>query len=262
MDAALAELEQFAHTLADAARGVIAPLFRTSLERERKEAASPVVTIADREAERVMRAIIEARFPQHGIVGEEFGRKMSEGQYIWVLDPVDGTIAFSTGKPLFGTLIGLLKNDRPMLGIIDQPVSRERWVGAAGAPARCNGQRARTSLVENLRDAAVATTSPFMFETQEQQQALDQVRAAAHLMSFGGDCYNYALLASGHLDAVVERELQLHDWAALVPVVQSAGGVMTDWQGKALAGEGAREVIAAATPALHAQLVDLFGGAH
>ncbi len=254
------ELIAFANTLADAARGIITPLFRTQLEREHKEADSPVVTVADREAERVMRELIEQRFPNHGIVGEEFGEKKTASAHTWVLDPVDGTIAFSMGKVLFGTLIGLLEEGRPVLGVIDQPVLAERWIGGTDLPTQFNGKPVRTSATESLKRAAIATTSPFMFETPKQEEMIRQLKKRAQLFSFGGDCYNYALLASGHVDAVIERQLKTHDWAALVPVIEAAGGVVTDWEGNTLTLASAGDVVATANPALHRELLALTRG--
>ena len=221
-----------AQRLADAAGAAIRPLFRQRFEIESKADASPV-TQADRAAEGAMRAILEADRPADGIVGEEYGPAREDAGRVWVLDPIDGTRSFIAGRPIFGTLIALIEAGRPVLGVIDQPIAHERWLGAAGRLTTLNGRGARTRPCAALADAHVATTGPTYF-TPDERARFETVAAAARDTLWGGDCYNYALLASGHLDLVVEAGLQLYDFAALVPVVEGAGGVMRGWTGAPL----------------------------
>jgi histidinol phosphatase-like enzyme (inositol monophosphatase family) len=250
-------LVTLAHALADAAGAVIRPHFRSGLDADDKPDQSPV-TVADREAEAAMRAILGARARGHGIIGEEHGRENEGAELVWVLDPIDGTKAFLAGKPLFGTLIALLHAGRPVLGVIDQPILGERWVGVAGRPALFNGAPCRTRACASVSRARLSTTGPQYFD-EAGRRAFDRVAARAKLLSYGGDCYGYALVASGHLDLVIEAGLKLHDFAALVPVVEGAGGIMTDWRGGALDAASPGFVIAAGDGRAHAEALALLG---
>ncbi|PZU11645.1 histidinol-phosphatase [Sphingomonas sp.] len=234
--------------LADAAGAAIRPFFRARFEIETKPDASPV-TQADRAAEAAIRAILEAERPQDGIIGEEYGVAREEAARIWVIDPIDGTRAFLAGRPLFGTLIALLEEDRPLLGLIDQPIARERWIGAAGRPTTFNGAPAATRACAALARAHLGTTGPYLFPEAD-QPGFDRLRGQVRDTIWGGDCHNYGLVASGHIDLVVEANLKLYDFAALVPVVEGAGGRMTDWAGQSLGRESDGRVIAAGDPAL------------
>ena len=237
----------FANQLADAAGAAIRPYFRKPHGLETKADASPV-TLADREAEATMRQLIEARFPDDAIIGEEYGVREGTSGRAWVLDPVDGTRAFIAGRPLFGTLIALVMEGWPMLGVIDQPILKERWLGSVGQPTMLNGTRATTRACRELKDALLATTSPALFG-DDQLHAFEHLDGAVRSTVLGGDCYNYAAVASGWLDVVVEAGLKIHDFAALVPVVEGAGGRMCDWQGDPLTADSIGEVIAAGDPA-------------
>ena len=220
--------------LADAAGEAIRPYFRTNVASERKEDASPV-TLADRAAEEAMRAILKAEAPNDGIIGEEFGTLEGTSGRIWVLDPIDGTSGFLAGRAMFGTLIALVVGGFPVMGIIDQPIAAERWVGATGRPTTLNGVAVRTWACRGLADATIATTGPHYFSQHEGDHFMAlAAKTDYRRMVMGGDCYNYAMLANGHLDIVCEANLKLHDWAALVPVVEGAGGVMADWNGDPL----------------------------
>jgi inositol-phosphate phosphatase/L-galactose 1-phosphate phosphatase/histidinol-phosphatase len=199
---------------------------------EDKSDLSPV-TIADREAEAAMRRLIAARFPDHGIIGEEFGREREDAEFVWVLDPIDGTKSFISGVPLFGTLIALARDGRPILGIIDQPISRERWIGAAGRPTLFNGAPIRVRPCPSLASATLFATSPDMFGSSD-IAAFSRVATAAKLVRFGADCYAYGLLAHGFIDLVVEAGLKPYDFSAILPVVEGAGGVASDWRGATL----------------------------
>ncbi|ALC14539.1 histidinol-phosphatase [Sphingopyxis sp. 113P3] len=238
-----------ANRLADAAGAAIRPFFRADCAHEAKADASPV-TDADRGAETAMRRLLEAEAPRDGIIGEEFGTERAGAARQWVLDPIDGTVSFMAGRPIFGTLIALLQDGWPLLGIIDQPIAGERWVGAAGRPTLFNGKVAATRTCRSLADATLATTGPQYFADHDGEHFMALAARTAHKrMVFGGDCYNYGLLASGHVDLVVEAGLKLHDFAALVPVVEGAGGTMCDWNGEPLHAESDGHVIALGDPA-------------
>jgi histidinol phosphatase-like enzyme (inositol monophosphatase family) len=239
-----------AHALAEAAGAAIRPLFRAQFAQEAKADASPV-TEADRAAEAAIRALIEQHRPDDGIIGEEYGADRADAERVWVLDPIDGTRSFIGGRPIFGTLIALMVGGRPVLGVIDQPVAGERWIGAAGRPTLFNGQPARTRACPDLSRALFATTAPWFCG------GFDALRAASGDTLLGGDCYNYALLASGHADLVVEEGLKLYDWAALLPVVEGAGGRMTDWTGAPLDQGSDGRVAAVGDPALLPQVLEL-----
>jgi len=242
-----------AQRLADAAGAAIRPYFRREHGVETKDDHSPV-TRADREAEAAMRRLIEAERSGDGIVGEEYGVREGVSGRQWVLDPIDGTRSFTVGRAIFGTLIALVEDGWPLLGIIDQPIQRERWLGVAGRPTLFNGAPARTRACGALEGAMLATTSPHLFAEGDVPHYLALVAAASggHVRQgpvYGGDCYNYGLLASGHLDIVAESGLQLYDFAALVPVVEGAGGRMCDWNGDPLTTASAGHVLAIGDPA-------------
>jgi myo-inositol-1(or 4)-monophosphatase len=250
-----------AEAAADLAGAAIRPLFRSALLVEAKGDASPV-TEADRAAERAMRGLLRERFPGHGIVGEEFGPERADAEWLWVLDPIDGTRAFVTGRPLFGTLIGLLHRGRPVLGLIDQPGIGERWIGVAGEPTRFRsplGGAARCRPCAGLGAAELSCTSPDIFG-DETRPGFERLRAAARRVTWGGDCYAYGLLALGLVDAVVEAGMKPWDWAALVPVVEGAGGSLTGWDGEPLAPDGDGRVLALGDPALLPEAVALLRG--
>ncbi len=224
----------FAHRLADAAGAAIRPYWRAAFDTETKADASPV-TAADRAAELAMRELIDRERPDDGIIGEEFGESRPGAARQWVLDPIDGTVSFVAGRAIFGTLIALMEDGWPTLGIIDQPIAGERWAGRTGQGTTFNGKPAETRRCPDLKGASLATSAPHYFTEEDgaRYAALAQQTARAGLI-YGGDCYNYGLLASGHIDIVAETGLKLHDYAALVPIVDGAGGLMTDWRGDPL----------------------------
>lgn len=233
-----------AHRLADAAGAAIRPHFRAGLDAERKHDSTPV-TIADRAAEETMRALIGADFPRDGILGEEFGSHNWGASRQWVLDPIDGTTSFLAGRATFGTLIGLVVDGFPVLGVIDQPILGERWVGIAGQATTFNGKEVHTRSCKELSAATLATTGPHYFADDEGAQFMALAARTNHkCMLMGGDCYNYALLASGYIDIVCEAGLKLHDFAALAPIVEGAGGTMCDWQGEPLHAASGGRVLA------------------
>jgi inositol-phosphate phosphatase / L-galactose 1-phosphate phosphatase / histidinol-phosphatase len=245
------EFTALAHALADAAGVVARRYFRQTIAIEDKPDLTPV-TVADREAETAMRRLIEARFPDHGIIGEEHGRTRDDAEFVWVLDPIDGTKNFISGIPLFGTLIGLARAGRPVLGIIDQPVLRERWLGIAGAAATLNGAAIRTRPCAALASATLYSTSPDMFQGADAAR-FARLKDQVKLARYGADCYAYAQLASGFIDLVIERDLKPYDFCALVPVIEGAGGAIVDWEGNALTLRSSGRVIACGDRRLAAQ---------
>jgi inositol-phosphate phosphatase / L-galactose 1-phosphate phosphatase / histidinol-phosphatase len=241
------EFLKIANSLADEARLIIRKHFRAPFEIISKDDHSPV-TVADRGVEERIREILENQRPEDGILGEEFGKKESRNGYCWVIDPIDGTKSFVIGRPTFGTLIALCKDDVPVLGIIDQAISGERWVGVKGAQTTFNGKTVKTRKCASLKEACAASTTPAMFsKTGPVYEAFDK---NCKMMAWGGDCYMYGLLASGFLDIAVEASLSAYDFAALVSVVEGAGGTITDWSGKALTLKSDGKVIALGDAAL------------
>ena len=244
-----------AEALADEAGRVVRGYFRQPVAVDDKPDSSPV-TIADREAEAAMRRLIAARFPEHGIFGEEHGQDRADAEFVWLLDPIDGTKSFISGVPLFGTLIALLHNGRPVLGIIDQPISRERWIGAAGRPSTLNGAPICTRPCAAPEIATLFSTTPDMFAGDDEPR-FQRLRRAVKLTRYGADCYAYGLLAAGFLDCVAEANLKPYDWSALIPVIEGAGGIVTDWQGATLGLGSDGRVVACGDRRLHEQALRL-----
>lgn len=251
----------FFDRLADAARAETLPRFRSGLDVANKEAkAYDPVTEGDRRAELAIRALIEAEFPDHGILGEEFGTVGLDRELVWVIDPIDGTRAFISGVPVWGTLIGLYRNGRALMGLIDQPFTGERYF-ADGTASFYRGpegeRRIRTRDCKTLSDAILFTTSPHIFSPDEGAK-YRSVESRVRLFRYGIDCYAYALLAAGHIDLVVESSLKPYDVGAIIPIIEQAGGVMTSWDGGRP--EMGGTILAAATPELHAQALALLSG--
>ncbi|RSE90560.1 histidinol-phosphatase [Achromobacter denitrificans] len=255
----LAAYSSFAQALADKVRPLSRKWFRHPLAVDTKADESPV-TQADREVEAALREAIAREYPEHGIFGEEFGASHAEAELVWSLDPIDGTRAFISGNPLWGTLLALLHRGRPVFGLIDIPMLDERWIGAADLPASLNGEACRVSGCTELRQAILYATSPDIFAGAE-LAGFDALAQAARMRRYGGDCYSYGLLASGHVDLVVEAGLQPYDYLALMPVIEGAGGVITDWSGQPLGLGSQGRVGAAATPQLHRQAMRVLGAA-
>jgi inositol-phosphate phosphatase / L-galactose 1-phosphate phosphatase / histidinol-phosphatase len=247
--------------LAGAAGAAIRPFYRSAFTHEAKSDASPV-TEADRAAEAAIRAILDAERPNDAIIGEEFGEKTGTSGRTWVLDPIDGTISFMAGRPIFGSLIALLDRDWPVLGIIDQCISGERWIGAAGKETTLNGNPVRTRVCRELKQAVLASSGPQYFDDHSAEHFMALAAKTSKRTVWGGDCYNYALLATGQIDLVVETGLKLHDFAALVPVVEGAGGMMCDWNGYPLHAGSAGDVIALGDPARLEEVLEALACAH
>jgi len=252
------ELERFvavAYSLAELAGAVSMRYFRSDYVTDTKADATPV-TIADRECERLMREHLQAAFPDHGIIGEEHGSHRPGASHVWVLDPIDGTKAFVSGRPLFGALIALCRDGEPILGIIDCPGVDDRWVGIQGRPTTHNDMPCRTRRCGRLEDALMYSTSPYMF-AGEDAEAFDRLRTRVKYPLFGGDCHNYGLAASGWVDLVVEASMKIHDWAALVPIARGAGGIMTDWSGEPLHFGSDGRVVMAGDERTHREALDV-----
>jgi len=251
-----------AHLLADRAREISLRWFRSPIAVEFKADDSPV-TRADRGVEAMLRERLAELFPSHGIVGEEFGGLRPDAEHVWFVDPIDGTKSFVSGLPLWGTLIALVEHGTPVLGLIDAPATGERWSAARGRPAWFErsgrtAERCSTSACAELSRARLGVPAPDAFLAGE----VDVVRSLSErvaLRRYGGDCYAYGLLASGHLDLIVESGLDDHDFLPMVAVIEAAGGVVTDWSGQPLGPHSAGDVVAAATTALHRQAIEALG---
>ena len=243
----------FIGRLATVSGETILPFFRTSLLVDNKSASHDFdpVTEADRAAEAVMRRIIKYHFPQHGIVGEEFGNEHEDAEYVWVLDPIDGTKSFIAGFPIWGTLIALLHKGTPVFGMMHQPYIGERFSGDSGS-AHYHGPSGERRLAvrrcASLAEATSYTTSPLLMNAAD-RAAFARIEQAVRLMRYGGDCYSYCMLAAGHLDLVVETELKSYDIAALIPIITGAGGIVTTWEGGPAQGGG--RIIAAGDARVH-----------
>lgn len=236
------EFKAFANRLADDAGKIAREYFRQPFDVITKTDDSPV-TIADRTIEQALRNMIETTYPDHGIYGEEFGVKDSQNGYTWVIDPIDGTKSFVVGRPTFGTLIALCKDDVPILGVIDQPILKERWVGVDGQETTLNGVPVKTRACSKVQFAVSMSTAPDMFKG-DQIDIPEKIKKLCKTQVWGGDCYAYGLLASGFVDVVIEDSLSPYDFCALVPVVQGAGGQITDWSGAPLTIKSKGDVVA------------------
>jgi inositol-phosphate phosphatase/L-galactose 1-phosphate phosphatase/histidinol-phosphatase len=254
----VAELLRFAEELADASRAILAEALSKPPQVETKADKSPV-TALDKAVERRVREMIEQRYPRHGIQGEEYGIKDREAEHLWVIDPIDGTGPFIAGIPVFGTLIGLTRAGRPLLGVADHPVTRERWTGAQGLPSRLNGKTVRTRHGAPLAAAMLSSSSPDFYAPAEWERYL-LLRQEVAWAVYGGSCYAYMQLASGRIDLSVDCSLDVFDILPLMPIIEGAGGLVTDWAGKPLDLSWKGAVLAAGDPALHAQALRILGG--
>jgi inositol-phosphate phosphatase / L-galactose 1-phosphate phosphatase / histidinol-phosphatase len=251
----LSDYRAFALQLADLARPIARRYFRSDLRVTTKLDATPV-TLADLEIETAIRDEITRTYPAHGVLGEEHEPTNLGADWVWVIDPIDGTKAFTCGKPQFGTLIALTFRGEPVIGVIDQPILGERWVGAKGLGGTFNGSPMRTRpRAKSLSDAIVLCTTPDMFARAEHADVFARLKATSKGIYYGGDCYNFALLASGHVDLVVERGLKTVDFAAVVNPIIEAGGVCCDWQGTPLTLDSDGTIVAAASQALADQIL-------
>lgn len=254
------EIVNFANHLADISTAIAKKYFRTSNGEIAKDDDSPV-TKADREIEAIIRAEIEKKFPAHGIIGEEFGDQNLDADFIWVLDPIDGTSSFIIGRPIFGTLISLTYKGKPLLGIMNQPIINERWLGVVGQGSWFNGEKIHTRNCRDLADAVMCSSSSFYFQDGD-VEVLKRISAATKYQKiggiiYGGDCYSYASLASGFVDIALDPGLKIYDYAALIPIIEMAGGVVTDWQGNDLQLRSNVKLLASANAELHEKMLKL-----
>ncbi len=263
-DARLADLMAFAGRLADAAGAEILPYFRSDLEVQNKARGScyDPVTLADRTAEQAIRALIHETYPDHGVLGEEFGFEAGVSGLTWVVDPIDGTKSFMTGQLHWATLIALYDGEKPCIGVVDQPYVGERFLGSRlGAKVvRRDGQEQnlRTRACESIEAAVLCSTGREIFADSGELAAFDRVATKSRMVRYGGDCYLYCMLASGLVDLVIESTLKAHDVQALIPLVEAAGGVISGWSGE-VAIHGGR-VIAAGDRRVYEQALELLAG--
>src|SRR5262245_50975476 len=249
------DFSSFVDELAAVSGQAILPFFRTtlSIEDKSKNGRFDPVTAADRAGESAMRTLIRSTFPDHGIVGEEYGNERADAEFVWVLDPVDGTKSFIAGMPAWGTLIALMRARQPVYGMMYQPFIGERFSGD-GAAARYRGPAGERALMvrpcERLADAVLFTTSPLLMNTGD-RTAFGRVETAVKLSRYGGDCYAYCMLAAGHVDLVIETEIKPYDIVPLIPIITGAGGMVTTWEG-GVATDGGR-IIASGDKRVHAQ---------
>ena len=254
------DFNTFFRDLARASSNIILPLFRSALHSEDKSQGQVFdpVTVADRDSEAEMRRLITARYPAHGIMGEEFGYSNENAEFVWVLDPIDGTKSFISGSPLWGTLVGLMHHGKPIAGMLNQPFTREMFIADSSgahwhgldAQGNLETRRLKTRACAALDTATLLTTSPYLIAGELRDKYLN-VQQQVRLPRFGGDCYIYAQLAMGHADLVIEAGLKPHDIVALIPIIERAGGVITTWSGGDAAKGGA--IIAAGDARVHAQ---------
>jgi len=252
------ELIIFANHLADESRKILKSYFRKKVKIRRKPDQSPV-TEADIKVEKRLRMMIKKKYPKHGIIGEEFKNTRTSAEYVWCLDPLDGTAAFITGKPLFGTLIGLLRERIPIFGIIEHPILNERWSGGINNPAKLNGKYAKVRKCTNISNAMLYATSPEMFEGNN-EKSFQRLGKKTKRTQYGADCYAYGLLASGHVDLIAEAKMKPCDFLALVPVVKAAGGIISDWDGKPLSINSDGRVLASGNLKIHNKALKIING--
>jgi len=247
----------FANNLANASGSLLRELFQNgadSINVEQKSDQSPV-TAADKGVEKLLREMIEENFPNHGIIGEEFGNLRESAEYKWVLDPIDGTKSFIAGYPIFTTLIALLHNDVPVLGIIDQPILRERWLGIVGKGTFFNdAELPNLKNKKPLAKANIATTSTPYFSARE-AEFFKNLSAQSNSTILGGDAYAYAMLTSGRIDAVIDCGMKPYDFCALAPIVDGIGGIITDFAGNPVTMHSNGKIIASANAKLHAEIL-------
>ena len=249
------EVIDLANLMADTAGRIALSYYRRDLEIISKEDDTPV-TLADRGIEMALRELLTERRPQDGIIGEEFGETKSKSGFTWVIDPIDGTKSFTIGRPSFGTLIGLCEGETPVLGIIDQPVTKERWLGVAGQPTMLNGEIAQTRKCDDLKKAIFGTGSPIQIARNDALR-FERFEKACRYPVFQGDCYFYGLMANGGIDILVEDYLGIYDFIALVPVIEGAGGIITDWSGAKLTLASGSNLLATGDPELHSKALAL-----
>ena len=251
----LDELTDFSKHLADESEKIIKKYFRTTLNVDRKEDKSPV-TIADKEVELKIRDIIKTNYPEHGILGEEFDQTNIESEYIWVIDPIDGTRSFIAGHKDFGTLIALVYNNKPIVGIINCPMHNERWVGIINKETTMNNKVVKTSKTTVINESYFCTSGLYL-EDDHFKKSCDKIINKSKYYRLGGDCYMYGMIASGLIEIVLEDTLKTHDYMALIPVIEGAGGVVTDKYGSPVTINSDGSIVASANKSLHNQIINI-----
>lgn len=257
------EIIDFANHLADLSGAVIKKYFRQENGEVTKDDDSPV-TKADREAEKIMRDAIEKKFPTHGIIGEEYGVKKAKSDFTWILDPIDGTSSFIIGRAIFGTLIALTSGEKSLLGIMNQPITDERWIGIDSDATYFNGRKIRTRNCHEISEAVMCSSSSFYFQNGDEELlkkicALTKYQKLGGII-YGGDCYSYASLASGFIDIVIDPGLKVYDYAATMPIVEMAGGIITDWQGNDPKLKSGVKLLACGNRELHEKVLKVING--
>lgn len=252
-------LTGFAETLADESRAILTAAMGRAPKVDIKSDLS-YVTETDRRVEERLREMIEREFPEHGIMGEEFGSRDLDADFVWVLDPIDGTAAFVAGIPVFGTLIGVARHGRPWIGVIDHPATDERWVGVSGERAALNGRAIRTRPCGDMATALMTNSNADFFRPAE-RATFDALRPKVRYTQYGGSCYAYGVLASGRTDLAIDGGLDPFDIFAPAAVIEGAGGIVTDWSGAGLTLGWRNLVLAAGDRDLHAQALALLADA-
>ncbi len=249
------EFVKFANFLADESSIIITKYFRTKINIENKEDSSPV-TIADQNTELKIRELISSKYPSHGILGEEYENINTKAEFVWVIDPIDGTRSFIAGHKDFGTLISLLHNNEPVLGIINCPAHNERWLGIKDHQTSCNDIKVNTSSKEKIEDSYLFTSGQFFYEPFL-KKGFEKIKEQSKYFRYGGDCYMYGMLASGLIDVVIEDTLKAHDYMALVNIIEGAGGKITDKFGKNVSIESDGSLVASCNPNIHQELISI-----
>jgi len=253
-------IHEFANALADIASKITKKYFRKNFSEENKSNDTPV-TIADREIENAICKAIIKKFPNHGIIGEEYGSINENADYKWIIDPIDGTLSFVIGRPIFGNLIALSYQNKPILGIINQPITDERWIGIKNKTSKLNNKIIRTRKCDNIENAILCTTSPAFF-TGNDLEIFKKITAKTKYQNqqgviYGGDCYLFGLLAMGLIDVIIESGLNNYDFMALIPIIESAGGIISDWDGNILDLNSDGRVIACGDKKMHKKILKL-----
>ncbi len=249
------EFSKFANSLADYASKTSMHYFRKKIEIEIKDDESPV-TLADKETEQILREKIRKEYPEHGILGEEYENEKIDSEFMWVIDPIDGTRSYIAGHKDFGNLIALLHNKKPILGIINCPAHNERWMGIKNEKTKCNGKNVQTSEIVKIKDAYLFTSGLY-FDEPQIRKGLELITKKSRYYRLGGDCYMYGMLASGLIDIVLEDTLKVHDYMALVNVIEGAGGIITDKFGGDISLESDGSLVASSTSLLHDEIIKL-----
>jgi inositol-phosphate phosphatase / L-galactose 1-phosphate phosphatase / histidinol-phosphatase len=253
------EIINFANHLADVSQKIAQKYFRQENGEIIKDDDSPV-TKADREIEEIIRKEIIKKFPTHGIIGEEFGNFQIDADFVWILDPIDGTSSFIVGRPIFGTLITLTHKGKSVLGIMNQPITNERWIGIQGDGSYFNGRKIKTRNSTEISDAVICSSSSFYFQNGNEEvlkRIENNLKYQKIGLIYGGDCYSYASLASGFVDISLDPSLKVYDYAALQPIIEMAGGIITDWQGNDLNLRSGVNVVASSNKILHEKILKL-----